>query len=221
MHAEAFRRGLAIAVLAHGLLVIGIHLDRASCGKDVGGALDIERLPGGRVERHQAHRRALVGHRCCLDPDGDGIGDQIGQKLVGHDLHAHVHRLIGKVDRDLRGGRKRRHQARRQVGEECVLGDLLLVGVAIAAGKRRGGCQDAGVGGGLQVVLDADAIGQVDRSGDSNGEGDEAERRQDADVGRRACRQTAKSRHAGQQAVGELGDGRHCWSPIQVRRLPS
>ncbi len=68
MDAEAFCGNLRSAGLPHPLAVVRIDLHRTVKGLHIGGALDVQPHPRGRVERHQAYRRALLDHRGGLHP---------------------------------------------------------------------------------------------------------------------------------------------------------
>src|SRR5262245_47674470 len=70
---KALSRGSGTALLVQGVVMVGVHMNGAFIGQDIGSALNGERLLKMLIESHHADGSALGHCRGCLDVEVPGL----------------------------------------------------------------------------------------------------------------------------------------------------
>ncbi len=186
MNAKTVRGRRPVAVLIESIVIgLGVHVNGAAVGQDVGGALDAERLRGSGIEGDQANGRSRRHAGRGFDSKRDRVGGEAAQQRLGIEGDRHMNRLGGKIDIHIRRARDVGGKHRRQVRVEGIQSDLLLVGFRGVHGQARCSSQHRGVGGCLYFRFHGRSVRHVerDRGGDHDGDGAEAEYQGDLPTG--------------------------------------
>ncbi len=137
-------------------------MNRAAVGKEIGGALNVDRLLDMLVERHHTHGRTGRNGGGGGHAERDLVGDKSAKHRVRVDGDSHRHGLGGKIDIDERTRSELRLNLRGKVGVKGGQGDGLLVAVGRVAAELGGGSENSGVGHRGRLRFDFRGVRHVD-----------------------------------------------------------